>query len=187
MEKLGEYAEESPNTKTRQMSREPVIEEVTAHSSELMQTIKGLNTEIESVKKDNERILKTQEELNQILMEKFQTEGRSKRSESEEASHQKGSKKMKLVKAESNSLSERLREQQSYYTTSDSSEAELYNRKKKYRPYEEISGEFKKIKPPTFNGETKKGERGRVLLIWDEKIFSDIQLFKSAEGKNGHL
>ena len=37
MENLGENAEEeSPNTETRQMSIEPVIEEVTAHSSELM-------------------------------------------------------------------------------------------------------------------------------------------------------
>ena len=37
MEKLGEYAgEESPNTETRQMSREPMLEEVTAHSSELI-------------------------------------------------------------------------------------------------------------------------------------------------------
>ena len=72
MEKLGEYAgEESPNTEIKQMSREPVLEEVTAHSSEMMQTIKNLNTEVESFKKDNERILKTQEELNQILMEKF--------------------------------------------------------------------------------------------------------------------
>ena len=107
MEKLGEYAEEeSPNTEIRQMSREPVLEEVTAHSSELMQTIKDFNTEMQSAKKDNERILKTREELNQILMEKFQTEGRSKRSESEEASHQKGSKKMKLAKAESSSSSE---------------------------------------------------------------------------------
>ena len=88
MEKLGEYAEEeSPNIETRQMSKEPVLEEMTAHSSELIQTIKDLKTEMESVKKDNERILKTQEELNQILIEKFQTEGRSKRSESEEASH----------------------------------------------------------------------------------------------------
>ena len=113
MEKLGEYAEEeSPNTEIRQMSREPVIEEVTAHSSELMQTINNLKTEIESVKKDNERILKTQEELNQILMEKFQTEGRSKRSESEEASHQKGSKKMKLAKPDSSSSSEESKEQQ---------------------------------------------------------------------------
>ena len=30
--------------------------------------------------------------------------------------------------------------------------------KRKYKPYEEISGEFKKINPPTFNGETEKGE-----------------------------
>ena len=68
-------------------------------------------------------------------MEKFQTKGRRKRSESEEASHQKGSKKMKLDKAESSSSSEGFKEQQSYYTTSDSSEAELYDRKKKYRLY----------------------------------------------------
>ena len=34
------------------MSREPVIEEITAHSSELMQTIKSLKTEIETVKKE---------------------------------------------------------------------------------------------------------------------------------------
>ena len=31
---------------------------------------------------------------------------------------------------------------------------------KKIKPYEEISGEFKKIKPPTFNGETEKGWEG---------------------------
>ena len=107
MEKLGEYVEEeSPNTETRQMSREPVLEEVTAHSSELMQTIKDLKTEMELVKKENERILKTQEELNQILMEKFQTEGRSRRLESEDVSHQGRSKKMKLTKTESSSSSE---------------------------------------------------------------------------------
>ena len=65
---------------------------------------------------------------------------------------------MKLAKTESSSSFEGFREQQSYYTTSDSSEDELYNRKKNYRPYEEISREFKKIKPPTFNGQTEKGE-----------------------------
>ena len=65
MENLGAYAtEESLNTENRQIPREPEIEEVTVHSSELMQTIKGLKTELESVKKDNERIIKTQEELN---------------------------------------------------------------------------------------------------------------------------
>ena len=102
--------------------------------------------------------MKAQEELNQILIEKFQTEGRSRRSESEYVSHQIKSKKMKLAKTESSSSSEGFGERQSYHTTSDSSEDDLYNRKKKYRPYEEISGELKKIKPPTCNGETEKGE-----------------------------
>ena len=104
-------------------------------------------------------------------MEKFQNEGRSKRSESEEASHQKGSKKIKLAKSESSSSSEGFREQPSYHTTSDSSEAELYDIKKNYRPYEEISGEFKKIKPPIFNGETEKGEEAESWLSGMRKYF----------------
>ena len=81
MEKLGEYAqEESPDTKTRQFPREPMLEEVTSNSSKLLQTVKDLKTEMEWVKRENERILKAQEELNQILIEKFQAEGRSRRS-----------------------------------------------------------------------------------------------------------
>ena len=160
MEKLGEYAqEESPDTETRNFPREPMLEEVTTNSSELLQTVKDLKTEMESVKRENERILKAQEELNQILIEKFQTEGRSRRSESEDVNHQRRSKKVKLEKTESSSSSEGFGERQSYHTTSDSSEAELYDRKKKYRPYEEISGEFKKIKPQNFNGETEKGRK----------------------------
>ena len=78
---------------------------------------------------------------------------------------------MKLAKAESISSSEGFREQPSYHTTSDSSEAELYDRKKKYIPYEEIFGEFKKIKPPTFNGETKKGEEAESGLSGMRKYF----------------
>ena len=42
----------------------------------------------------------------------------------------------------------------------ESSESSDDNKKtKKYRPYEEMSEEFKKIKPPMFNGETEKGEK----------------------------
>ena len=80
-----------------------MLEEMTSNSSELLQTVKDLKTEMESVKRENERILKAQEELNQILIEKFQTEGRSRRSESEDVSHQRRSKKMKLAKTESSS------------------------------------------------------------------------------------
>ena len=96
------------------------------------------------VKRENERILRAQEELNQILIEKFQTEGRGRRSESEDASHQQKSKKMRHSKTESSSSSEVFGEQQNYHTTSDSSDDNLYTKKRKYKPYEEISGEFKR-------------------------------------------
>ena len=59
MEKLGEYAqEESPDTETRELPREPMLEEETANSSELLQTVKDLKTKMESVKKENERRLR---------------------------------------------------------------------------------------------------------------------------------
>ena len=111
MEKLGEYAqEECPETETRNLRREPMLEEGNANSSELLQTVKDLKTEMELVKKENERILKAQEELNQILIEKFQTKGRSGRSKSEDVSHQIKSKKMKLEKTKSSSSSEEFGE-----------------------------------------------------------------------------
>ena len=112
MEGLGEYAqEESPDTETRNLPRDPIPEDVTANSSELLQTVKYLKTEMESVKRENERILRAQEELNQILIEKFQTKGRGRRKESEDTSHQRKSKKMKHTKTESSSSSEVFGEQ----------------------------------------------------------------------------
>ena len=87
-------------------SLHPIPKDVTTNSSELLQTVKDLKTEMESVKKENERILRAQEELNQILMEKFQTEGRGRRLEYEDASHPRKSKKMKHTKTERSSSSE---------------------------------------------------------------------------------
>ena len=49
-------------------------------------------------------------------------------------------------------------EERNFHSTSDSSDDNHYTKKRKHKPYEEIYGEFKKIKPPTFNGETEKGE-----------------------------
>ena len=83
MERLEEYAEEeSPVTESRNLPRDPIPEDLTTNSSELLQTVKDLKSEMESVKQENERILRAQEELNQILTEKFQTEGRGRRTES---------------------------------------------------------------------------------------------------------
>ena len=113
---------------------------------------------MESVKKENERILRAQEELNQILIERFHTEGKGKRADLEDISYQHKYKKTKQIKNESSPSFEVFGDQRSSHYTSDSSEDNHHTRKRKYKPYEEISGEFKKIKPPTFNGETEKGE-----------------------------
>ena len=73
MERLEEYAdEESPFTERSNSKREIIQEEITNNSYELSQTVKELRTKMETVKKENERILRAQEELNQILIENFQ-------------------------------------------------------------------------------------------------------------------
>ena len=52
MERLEEYAnEESPFTKRINFKREIIQEEITNNSSELLQTVKELRTEMEMVKK----------------------------------------------------------------------------------------------------------------------------------------
>ena len=107
MERLEEYAEEeSPFTEPENLPRDPIQENLTTNSSKLLQIVKDLKYEMESVKRENERILRDQEELNQILREIFQTEGRGKRVDSEDISHQHKYKKIKRTKNESSLSSE---------------------------------------------------------------------------------
>ena len=130
MERLEEYAEEeSPFTEQENLPRDPIQEDLTTNSSELLQTLKDLKSKMESVKRENERILRAQEELNQILTERFQTEGRGKRAESEDTSHQHKFKKMKPTKNESNSSSEVFGDQHKFISTSDSSDDNHYTKK----------------------------------------------------------
>ena len=84
MEILDEYAsEESPFTEQEKLQRETIQEDITTNSLEFLQTVKELKSEMESVKKENERILRAQEELNQILTKRFHAEGRGKRADLE--------------------------------------------------------------------------------------------------------
>ena len=46
--------------------------------------------------------------------------------------------------------------------------------KMKYKPYEEISGELKKIKPAMFNGEIEKGEEVEAWLSGMKKLLLDL-------------
>ena len=61
---------------------------------------------MEMVKKENERILRAQEELNQILMERFQNEEKDKWTKSKDMPYQHKYKKTKQFKIESSSSSE---------------------------------------------------------------------------------
>ena len=59
MEWMEEYAEEeSPATETGNLPRDPIPEDLTTNFLELLQTVKDLKTEMESVKRENERILR---------------------------------------------------------------------------------------------------------------------------------
>ena len=65
MDRLEEYVdEESPYTERDNLQKEPIQEDITNNYSELLQKVKELKSEMESVKKENERILRAQEELN---------------------------------------------------------------------------------------------------------------------------
>ena len=79
MEGLEKYAEErSPLNEQNNSGKEPVKEDITNKSFELLQTVEDLETQMETVKKENEIILRAQEEMNQILLEKFHNKGKDR-------------------------------------------------------------------------------------------------------------
>ena len=55
--------------------------------------------------------------------------------------------------------------------------------KRKYRPCEEISGEFKKIKPPMFNGEIEKGEEEKAWFSRMKNYFQIYNYFDKLKDK----
>ena len=55
--------------------------------------------------------------------------------------------------------------------SSESSDSDNSPKKRKYKPYEEISGDFKKIKRLMFNGEVEKGEESEAWLSCMNKYF----------------
>ena len=59
MERLEEYAEEeSPVTEVGNIQRDHIPEDLTTYSLELLQTVKDLKSKMESIKWENERILR---------------------------------------------------------------------------------------------------------------------------------
>ena len=104
--------------------------EINNQPSELLQTVKDLKDEMQIVKEDNERILRDQEELNQILLEKVYNKGKDKRNEygtdSGTISYKHKGKKLNFFDSESNySSGVKVRSyKQKYKYTSESSESD---------------------------------------------------------------
>ena len=144
--------------------------------SELLQTIKYLNPELKWVKEDNERILKAQQELNIVLLTKLHSNEEEKNKGHELnmariAPYKRKVRKLEFSNHETGSSNEEsTKHNKEKYK--DSSESSNTNQQKhKYKLYEEISGEFKKIKPPMFNGEIEKGEEAKASLYGMKKYF----------------
>ena len=116
------------------------------------------------MKISNERIL----ELNQILLHKIHNIGKDKRNayetDSETVSHKHKGKKLNFFDSESSSGINVRSHRGRFKYTSQSSESDRSPRKRKYKPYEEISIEFKNTKPPMFNEEVEKGEEAKAWL-----------------------
>ena len=75
--------------------------------SKLLQTVKDLKAKLQIVKEYNERILRAQEKLNQILLDKIHNRGKDKREEYETdsgtVSYKHKGKKLKFYDSESKS------------------------------------------------------------------------------------
>ena len=127
--------------------------ELNNQPSELLQIVKDLRVELQTLKQDNEIILRAQEELNQILLDKIHNGGKDKRREHETksgtVSYKRKGKKLKKIDSESKSSSgiKVILHKEKYKYSSESSDSDIGPRNNKYKPYEEISGEFKKTNP----------------------------------------
>ena len=58
---------------------------------------------------------------------------------------------------------------------------------RKRKQTDHLEGEFKKIKPATFDGESRTGEEAEACSLDIKKILPNLQLFQQHESQNGHL
>ena len=137
---------------------ENIYVELNNQPSELLQSVKDLRVELQTEKEGNEQILRDQEELNKILLDKIHNGCKDKtkdhETESRTISYKCKGNKLEFSDSESkSSLGIKVRSHKEKYKCSrEWSDNGSGPRKMKYKPYEEISREFKKIKPPMFKG-----------------------------------
>ena len=90
-------------------NRDNIYVELNNQPYELLQTVKCLRSKLQTVKEDNERILKAQDELNHILLDKIHNGGKDETREHETefgiVSYKRKGNKLKFSNCESKSSS----------------------------------------------------------------------------------
>ena len=121
------------------ISKEGISVDPDNQPSKLLETVKYLKDELQNVKEDNERILRAQEELNQILLDKLHNEGKDKRKEHESKfgtiTYKCKGKQLKLSDNEINSssgINVRSHKEKHKYS-SESSDSDNIPKKRKYK------------------------------------------------------
>ena len=113
--------------------------------------------------------------MNQMLLDNMHDREKGKRNvyetDSKTTSYKQKGKKSKYSNSESSSEVNARSCKGRYKYISDCSESDHKPKRMKYKPYEESSGEFKKIKPHMFNREVDKGEEVEAWLSEMKKYF----------------
>ena len=151
---------------------------VDLNNPKLLQIVRKLRDELQNVKRDNHRILELSEYLLDIMTNQEKDKKSAIKTDSETTIYKHKGKRAKYTDSETSSeiKPSSCREIQIYI--SDNNEGDRKHRRKKYKPYKEIFGEFKKIKPPTFNEEEKKGEE---YESWISKMKKYFQIYNYSD------
>jgi hypothetical protein len=153
----------------------------------LVETIKGLQKDVQSYKVDNERLMrakKQQDDFNVKLMQsldiienKMDKETETSRPRSRRSHDDKRRESISVDKDRPHSLNHSFRRAHSSSTPSP------VRKHKRRTMVDELLGEMNKIKLPTFDGEHKKDEDAETWLLGMRKHFHLHNYFVQAEGR----
>jgi hypothetical protein len=151
---------------------------------DLAETVRSLMVELQSCKADNERMMKEQEkqtEINAVLLQSLSDLQRQMQHEPETQKHghisghtERSTSKKVHPRGKGQASDDSSEKEAGDSEGSSSSRTSSYSRKKqkkqkpsKGRKFEE----FRKSKPPSFDGEIKKGEEAEAWLLGLKKYF----------------
>jgi hypothetical protein len=147
----------------QELPRDPEHHSEGSSTTQVLETMRNLIVELQVFKDDNEKLKKAQEdqlEINEMLLHSIATKKSPRNNEMEEEVSKKSSK---------NSSHETKREDNSSEDTHMTENKASTGKKRKQLDH--LEGEFKKIKPSTFDGESKTGEEVEAWLLDIKKYF----------------